>query len=251
MTETPAILTAPEVHPPGGHGHHDPDVPHQFDDMEQKNISDTLGMWTFLATEVLFFGALFAGLMLYRSMYTKDFIEASNHLIQWIGAVNTAVLLCSSFTVVLAVHAAKHGDNKALTKWLLATMGLGAMFLGIKAYEYSADFKEHLKPSNPEFGLSEDAAKSLREAEARGDLVTKPELWSQALHDSKWDVPTDRRHIGDARLTIRHAQLFYVFYYTMTAIHALHMVIGLAIFGLLAYRAHHGYYTPAAAPRSR
>jgi cytochrome c oxidase subunit 3 len=224
-----------------GHGHHDPDVPHQFDDMDQKNISDQLGMWAFLATEVLFFGGLFAALMLYRTLYTKEFSEASHHLLQYIGLFNTFVLLFSSYTVVLSVHAAKKGDNKTLLVWLLATMALGTTFLGVKVYEYSTDFKEHLVPNTPDFGLSaEEADKFHSEADL---LPAHPELWQQALKASDWDVPTDRRDINNAKAFMQHAQMFYVFYYTMTMIHAIHMIIGLGIFALLAWRAHKGYYT--------
>jgi cytochrome c oxidase subunit 3 len=225
-----------------GHGHHDPDVPHQFDDMDQKNLADVLGMWTFLATEVLFFGAIFCALMLYRSLYTLPFVEASNHLYQGIGLFNTFVLLFSSYTVVLSVHAAKHGHNGKLVFWLLATMVLGFTFLGVKVMEYSKDFKENLIPNSANFGLSEEAAQKLA---AQGDKIhTNPELWQQALVDSGWKVPTDRAHAGDAKLFMQRAQLFFIFYYTMTLIHAIHMIVGLAIFGLLAWRAHKGHYTP-------
>jgi cytochrome c oxidase subunit 3 len=225
-----------------GHGHHDPDVPHQFDDIEQKTLSDLIGMWTFLATEVLFFGALFCALMLYRSLYTKAFIEASNHLYHGIGGINTAVLLISSYTVVLSVHAAKRGHNKQLIFWLLATMALGAAFLGIKVVEYSLDFRENLVPNRVDFGISGDQAVAF---DKLGDQVrTNPELWQQALKASGWDVPTDRAHAGDAKLFMQHAQLFFVFYYTMTMIHAIHMVVGLGIFAFLVWRAKNGKYTP-------
>jgi cytochrome c oxidase subunit 3 len=237
-------LSQAQVIPAGheGHGHHDPDVPHQFDDMEQKNISDVLGMWAFLATEVLFFGGLFGALMLYRSLYKGAFIDASHHLYQSIGFFNTFVLLFSSYTVVLSVHAAKKGHNKELFVWLLATMLLGTTFLGVKVYEYSKDFHENLIPNTPDFGLTAEQAEWLHDNAAL--LPTHPEIWQQALAKSDWHVPTDREHMEDAVLTMRHAQLFFVFYYTMTMIHALHMIIGLGIFALLAYRAWNGYYTP-------
>src|ERR1700683_634242 len=157
------------------HGHHhDPDVPHQFEDMDQKNQADVLGMWAFLGTEVLFFGGLFCGLMIYRFQYPEAFMEASRHLYHGIGLFNTFVLLASSLTVVFSVHAAKNGDNKMLIVWLLATMVLGLTFLGVKVVEYSLDFREHLVPAWADFGLSEKAAADL---EAKKELLpTHPEL---------------------------------------------------------------------------
>ena len=244
MSDAHSITAPPAAHGDSAHAHHDPDVPHQFDDLDQKNLTDTLGMWTFLATEVLFFGAIFAALMLYRSMYTEAFVEASKHLVVGIGLFNTFVLLASSYTVVLTVHAAKKGDNKQIMVWLAATSLLGLTFLGMKVVEYHKDFQENLVPHTADFGISAEVQKDFDNE--RDLLPTHPELWQQALAASKWKVPTDRAHAGDAKLLMQHAQLFYVFYYTMTLIHALHMVIGLGIFAFLMYRASRGAYTARA-----
>jgi cytochrome c oxidase subunit 3 len=238
LSQSQAIIA--DAH--SGHGH-DPDVPHQFEDLEQKNLADLLGMWAFLAQEVLFFGAMFAALMLYRSQYTQPFIEASKHLDRGIGMFNTFVLLASSYTVVLSVHAVKHGDNKKLFIWLLATIALGMTFLGMKVVEYSKDFREHLVPHTAMFGLEPEQAEKLS-GYSDTYLKVHPEAWQQALADSGWSIPTDRQHAADAKLFMQRAQLFYVFYYTMTATHALHMIVGLAIFALLAYRAKKNQYTP-------
>ena len=80
---------------------------HHFDDLDQQKQSSVLGMWAFLATEVMFFGGLFAAYTLYRSLYPVEFAQASHHLYIWVGAINTAILLCSSLTMALAVHAAQ------------------------------------------------------------------------------------------------------------------------------------------------
>jgi cytochrome c oxidase subunit 3 len=245
LSQYPAIIAeaqpnSAEEH--AGHGH-DPDVPHQFEDLQQKNLADALGMWAFLAQEVLFFGAMFSALMLYRSLYTQPFVEASQHLDRGIGMFNTFVLLASSYTVVLSVHAAKHGNNKQLVGWLWATCVLGLAFLGMKAVEYSKDFRENLVPHTAMFGLSPEEADRLSKL-SDTYLKVHPEEWQAALAASKWSIPTDRQHAADAKLFMQRAQLFYVFYYTMTAIHALHMVVGLAIFALLIYRARKGHYTP-------
>src|SRR6185436_18970913 len=87
-------------------------VAHQFDDLEQQQEAVTLGMWVFLATEILFFGAMFLGYSIYRSMYHVTFGAASRHLdIMW-GTVNTAVLLCSSLSMAMAVHEAQMNNRR-------------------------------------------------------------------------------------------------------------------------------------------
>ncbi len=119
---------------------------HHFDTPEQQYESARLGMWAFLATEVMFFGGLFMGYTVYRTAYPEVFAEASHHLPLWIGAINTGVLLCSSLTMALAVHAAQVGERKRLISFLLLTMLLGSVFLGIKAYEYYDKYQDKLMP---------------------------------------------------------------------------------------------------------
>jgi len=108
--------------------------------------ASTLGMWAFLATEILFFGGLFLVYTVYRLAYPQAFAEASNHLDVVLGAVNTAVLIGSSLTMVLAVHSARIGSRRGLILFLLATLVLGGIFLGIKGVEYAHKFHEHLVP---------------------------------------------------------------------------------------------------------
>ena len=123
------------------HGH-----AHQFDDAEQQYEASSLGMWLFLAQEVLFFGAVFATYAYYSFLHTDAFEAASNHLSLTLGTINTVVLIASSLTMVFAVHQAQHGGKRAQIGWLLATMLLGTVFLGIKAYEYTHKFHEGLVP---------------------------------------------------------------------------------------------------------
>ncbi len=119
---------------------------HQFDDVTQQRSAALLGMWVFLLTEIMMFGGLFAGYTVYRWSYLPGFAEASRHLnIGW-GALNTAVLIGSSLTMALAVHAAQRGRRKFLIGWLLVTMLFGATFLGVKAVEYTHKYHEHLIP---------------------------------------------------------------------------------------------------------
>jgi cytochrome c oxidase subunit III len=109
---------------------------HHFPDMGTQEHAARLGMWLFLATEVLLFGALFAAYAVYRFLFPVGFEEASRLAHVALGATNTVVLITSSLTVALAIHYARHGENRKVV-WLLAvTIGFGATFMGLKAYEY-------------------------------------------------------------------------------------------------------------------
>jgi cytochrome c oxidase subunit 3 len=124
----------------------------QFDTSEQQKDASTLGMWIFLITEVMFFGGMFLAYTIYRSAYPDLFGYASTSLNVYIGAANTVVLLCSSLTMVLAVRAAQLGSRNALILFLILTLALGLVFLGVKAYEWNEKFVEHHVPG-PTFHL--------------------------------------------------------------------------------------------------
>src|SRR5262245_37855455 len=161
-------------------------------------------MWVFLVTEILFFGGLFAGYTVYRTTYPEVFREASHHLDLLLGTINTAVLITSSLTMALAVHGAQEGRRRALIAFLLLTMILGAVFLGIKGTEYAHKYRENLVPG-------------IRFA---------------------YGGP----HPGQV-------QLFLIFYFVMTSLHALHLIVGIGLLGVLTFLAWRGrfsadYYTP-------
>ncbi len=180
---------------------------HHFEDLTQQHSADMLGMWAFLVTEVLFFGGAFCGYSIYRHAYPEGWALGSSLLNVPIGAGNTIILLGSSLTMALAVRAAQLGQNKDIVKYLLFTMLLGSMFLGVKTYEYWEKFHHHHVPGN---FVPEDAL--------------------QALH-------------------ARPIQLFLSFYFFMTALHALHMVIGLGALAYFVWKANRGtYYVDYYAP---
>jgi len=188
--------------------HQEPMLQHHFADMEQQRQASSLGMWLFLATEIMFFGGMFCAYLIYRYWYFLDFAAASKSLDIRLGAVNTAVLICSSLTVVLAVRAAQLGKRHNQVVYLALTLVLGLAFLGIKAVEWTSKFKEHHIPG---------ASFHFEEA-----VPGHP------------DEPVDQRH----------AQIFFSLYFAMTGMHALHMVIGVGIFSYLLYYAWKGRYTP-------
>jgi cytochrome c oxidase subunit 3 len=123
-----------------------PALLHHFDSVEQQREASNLGMWAFLVTEILFFGGLILAYVVYRSMYYEAFAEASKELNIWHGGINTGVLIGSSLTMALAVHAAQLGRRKAIIAFLILTIILGSVFLGIKVMEYSEKFSHHLVP---------------------------------------------------------------------------------------------------------
>ena len=121
-------------------------VAHHFDDAEQQRQASTLGMWVFLAQEVMFFGGLFTLYVVYRTLHPEGFAHASHHLDVRLGATNTAVLITSSLTMALGVWASQMDRRRLLLLCIAVTALLGAVFLGIKSYEYWHKFHEHLVP---------------------------------------------------------------------------------------------------------
>lgn len=159
-----------------------------------------LGMWLFLATEILLFAVLFCAFALFRWKYLPEFHAASHHLNWKMGALNTMVLLFSSFTAALAVDAAQHGDNKRVTKNLMISIVCGFIFLVIKYLEYSEKYHHGFFP----FG-------------------------------SNYMDPAYKMYFG--------------LYFTMTGLHGLHVIIGMALLGWVVSKSiknrfSPNYYTP-------
>lgn len=132
---------------------HHPRLQHYFRSLREQTEAVTLGMWFFLATEIMFFGGLFTAYVVYRSSFPAAFAAASHELDVFMGTINTAVLIGSSLTMVLAVWAAqanKGGRLQAL--FLTLTLALGATFLVIKGFEYAHKWHENLVPG-PNFAF--------------------------------------------------------------------------------------------------
>jgi cytochrome c oxidase subunit III len=133
-------------------------VAHHFDDAEQQRRAVTLGMWAFLVNEIMFFGGLFTAYTVYRVLYPHAFHDGSHHLDLTLGATNTAVLIASSLTMALAVWSAEHGRRGPLMAWLVATLALGSVFVGIKGIEYHQKWVDHLVPGPGFAWRGEDGA---------------------------------------------------------------------------------------------
>ena len=126
--------------------HHHPALAHHFENLDEQKEASSLGMWVFIAQEVMFFGGLFLAYTVYRNLYPAAFAEASHHLDWKLGGINTAVLILSSLTMALAVRSAALGHRKQIVLFLIATVVLGSIFLGIKVVEYGHKFEDHLVP---------------------------------------------------------------------------------------------------------
>lgn len=175
---------------------------HHFDTIQQQREAQAVGMWMFLATEVLLFGALFVSYTAYRTFYPEAFEAGSSHLIALIGGGNTVVLLTSSLTMAMAVYAAQTGKRRMLVLCLLLTIALGLVFLGVKAVEYWIDYREALVP-----GL--------------------------AFDEQRWIEEGVNPH---------HVALFFSFYYIMTGVHAVHMIGGISVMGVMTFLAYRGRF---------
>jgi len=119
---------------------------HHFDSRAQQREAASLGMWVFLVTEIMFFGGLFAAYVVFRSAFPGAFAAASLRLDVVLGTTNTAVLIASSLTMALAVRGAQRGRRVTVVLFLVLTMILGSVFLGIKLHEYQQKFVEHVVP---------------------------------------------------------------------------------------------------------
>ena len=188
---------------------HSPALRHHFYTEEQQRDASNLGMWIFLGTEVMFFGGLFCAYLIYRLMYFGDFGAASKSIDAALGGANTAVLICSSLTVVLAIWGAQTARRGLMLSMLVLTMLFGLAFLGVKGYEYYQKFQEHHVPG-PSFSFE--------------------------------NVPIPGH--PDQHANPRHAEIFFSLYFIMTGLHALHMVVGLGIFTWLLIMAWRGRFTP-------
>ncbi|HEY4363936.1 MAG TPA: cytochrome c oxidase subunit 3 family protein [Bryobacteraceae bacterium] len=140
--------TSVDIHGEGhGDGHaHDPHHQHHFTTMEQQFDTAKIGMWLFLVTEILLFGGLFVGFGMMQARYPREFLEAHEHLTRWQGALNTVVLLFSSFTMVMAVDSAKKNKKDKTVFYLAITIICACIFLVVKYFEYAHKFEEGWLP---------------------------------------------------------------------------------------------------------
>lgn len=174
----------------------------QYATLEQQGETAQFGMWLFLTQETIFFGALIFTYFLYRITYPHEFAAAAKDSVLWCGTLNFIILVTSSLTMVLAINAAAQDERpERMVRWLVVTMLLGCLFLGVKGYEYYLDFQDKVVPVVA--------------------FEAKP-------------------GVGSA------GELFWVFYWVATGLHAIHLTIGIGlVLYMLLWRIRRGEITPA------
>jgi cytochrome c oxidase subunit III len=213
-------------------GDHHPALVHQFDDMEQQKEASTFGMWVFLLTEIMMFGGLFVAYLIYRLKYYPAFSAGSTSIsVSW-GFTNTLVLIVSSFTMAMVVWSAQKGWRKGQITFLILTMIFGVAFLLIKAKEYYDKWDECHVPGHV-IGKGFNAW--------GGCDANNPKLGNIAeeIRDRKPEEPE-----SEALETAKQTEIFFSFYFAMTGLHALHMIIGVMLLSWLLFRAWRGQFSP-------
>ncbi len=201
------------------HSEHPSFQRHHFETIAQQRDAVSFAMWLFLLTEVMFFGGLFTAYLIFRNWYYPAFVQGSHQLnIGW-GTANTAVLITSSLTLAMGVWCAETRRKSGLVFFLVLTFILGGVFLGIKAIEYHEKWEKHHVP-----GIRYSVQSFV-------DPASDPEVYNE-YHDKPLALDM-----------ARHTELYFFLYFAMTGMHALHMIIGIAILGYLIVRAQAGAYT--------
>ncbi len=196
-------------------------VAHHFDTPVQEFQASKLGFWLFLATEILLFGGLFAAYFYYHEMYPETF-RAGGRLLDWkLGAVNTTVLLVSSWTMAMGVRSAQTSQKKKTMIYCALTVLGAVIFMVIKFFEYKAK-NDH-------------------------GLIVFPHLFD--AYDTTTNSLAWFKDYDGAMAGVPHGHMFFAIYLTMTAIHGLHVVIGGGLIiwvmkGVAKGRFHAGYYLP-------
>lgn len=243
--------------------------------MAQQEESAAIGMWAFLVQEIMFFGGLFTVYLVFRSRYPMAFAAGSNHLDAFLGGLNTLVLIVSSLTMALTVYYAQKGNRNMQVILIILTMIFGSVFLGVKAVEYTdkynhglvpfsnwnkitkkAETKAESEPFTLPFETKAAAAETAGGAEKPYINPTGQFQWHDELGDKIILEARAKGYLTEAEKEgyfsngeLDHekvrgkVQIFYWIYFTMTGLHALHMIIGLGIMTWLLVMAWRGTYS--------
>jgi cytochrome c oxidase subunit 3 len=242
-----------------GHAGHDKNLAHHFESHAQQFSAGKLGMWLFLVQEILFFSGLFCAYAIYRSNHPEIFAYADHFLDRKLGALNTCVLLLSSFTMAWAVRAAQTNQRRLTTALLAITILCACGFLGVKVIEYHHKFADGLlwgknyKPTAEALEMVESHAEPHgamaipRGGHGPGVGDTKAKMMDMGgVHDVHPSRPP-------ADLSTMHqpqnVHIFFGIYFAMTGLHAVHIILGIGVLMWIMWRSHRGdfsskYYAP-------
>lgn len=202
-----------------------------------------MGMWLFLATELLLFAVMFAAFTIFHAKFVEPFKLAHHSLDKVMGGINTIVLILSSVTAVLALDSVQRGKKKLANIMLACTIAFAGVFMVIKYIEYSGKFSHGILPGSAEMIIPLDAHDHHSYANTDAEIVKIVDAEIAA-----GEVESSRR---DEQIAYyRHGiDLFFTFYFLMTGVHGLHVLIGMGIIAVLLIknikgRYSHWYYTP-------
>jgi cytochrome c oxidase subunit 3 len=246
------------------HARDDPwHLAHHFTTPQQQFDSGKLGIWLFLATEILLFSGLFCAYAVFRASRPEVFAYAHLYLSKPLGALNTMILIFSSFTMAAAVRAAQLGQTRWLVRLLAVTLLCGGAFLGVKFIEYKAKWEEGLltgaafRPHDPPAGadVPEKRAPLPPPAKPQAALrvdglvierttIPLTEIGPKGL-SAAWLANAPQRPAGQWRgPEPNNVQVFFGFYFVMTGLHGIHVLAGMAAIGWVLARARRGEFGP-------
>jgi cytochrome c oxidase subunit 3 len=208
--------------------HHGPSwLAHHFDTPTQQFESAKLGMWLFLAQEILFFGGLFVAYGIFRDWYPEAF-SVGSHLLDWkMGAINTVILLASSFTAAMAVRSAQLGQQKQTTWLLVATLIFAGGFMVVKYFEYTHKIHVGTLPGqffgHPGFDMT---------------AVAGAEFNEEMRHAAS--IAYETSGVG---LVPFHLRTFFGIYFVMTGLHGIHVLIGMGLIAWLIVKNQKGHFS--------
>jgi cytochrome c oxidase subunit III len=215
---------------------------HHFDTPEQQYDSARLGMWIFLMTEVLFFGGLFCAYAVFRAVHPEIFVDGHLFLDKPLGAANTVVLIFSSLTMALAVRAAQLGQRRVLAGLLAITLICGLAFLGVKAVEYKHKWDHSMVPGQARiaYWFSHETGPEPSKEFRPNEAYLRDRLAQAGRADfGKDEIARRAKRLGT----------FMGIYFSLTALHALHVCAGIGVIfwiliGAIRGRFDGGYFTP-------
>jgi cytochrome c oxidase subunit 3 len=213
------VSDSPAIAHGAAHHEHPPYQRHHFETEGQQADATNFAMWIFLLTEIMFFGGLFTAYLIFRNWYYPAFVQGSHQLNIFWGTLNTTVLIVSSFTMAMGVWCSETRRKSGLVLCLVLTFILGLGFLGIKTIEYSEKIEKHHVPG---FHYS---------VQSFVNPASDPEVYKE-YHDKP--LPYDMA---------QKTEVYFFLYFAMTGMHALHMIIGIAILSYMIFRARAGAYT--------